>query len=711
MPSCDEPRLPRRIMGFLTLKCLNTDLIWGNCSMNETAVNTAGHQNDADALGSLFSEAVEALTVGLGIFTSDFRILYANSQSRKDFTEWYNVLEAGGTLKEAILAEMALMTDPPALDHRNGLADHIVKETLAGTSQQLITPDGRTILVTYWTMSSGNRVATSVDITADVVRQNELERAKKSAEAASHAKSQFLANMSHEIRTPLNAVLGFASLLKDSSLNERQLDFVDTISESGESLLSILNDILDVSKIEAGALELEETDFNLERTVRSVMSLMSVRAHTKDLEIVSYVDPNIVVPLIGDPGRIRQILLNLVGNAIKFTEEGGIALEIRLEDRLPGDKVVLSFSVTDTGIGISPEQQEHLFDRFSQADISTTREYGGTGLGLSICNDLVKLMDGTMEVTSTPGKGSTFKTRLVLKCDDDERFLDAPAAQKIRGRRILVVDDNKVNLRVIGLMLAGYGCRVETVDAPELARDAILAAQNTGKPFDVAIIDHMMPGMDGVELAATIRADESISPIQLILSSSGIATSIQAQEWGFQATAPKPVSQRRLVKTLSQLLEDMPARTEKPAPTIAPTPPVETVRTGDGRTRCRILLADDNPINLKLIQSALEDHPMTIDTVGDGREAVAAARSLPYDIILMDVQMINMDGIEATRRIRKLAGPISNVPIIAITASAMAGDREKCLAAGMNDYLSKPVAIDILLDKIRHWTVGSTVQL
>lgn len=689
--------------------------------MNDTAVNAANHQNGADALSSLFSEAVEALHIGLGIFTSDFRVLYSNSQSRRDFTEWYKALEAGGTLKDAVLAEMIVMENPPPLDIHDALADNVVRDTLAGTSQRLITPDGRTVLVTYWTMSSGNRVAISIDITEDLVRQHELQRAKQSAEAASHAKSQFLANMSHEIRTPLNAVLGFASLLKDSSLTERQLDFVDTISESGESLLAILNDILDVSKIEAGALELEDTDFNLERTVRSVMSLMSVRAHTKDLEIVSYVDPNIVVPLIGDPGRIRQILLNLIGNAIKFTEEGGVALEVRLEDRLPGDKVALSFSISDTGIGISPEQQQNLFDRFSQADISTTREYGGTGLGLSICHDLVKLMDGTLEVTSKPGEGSTFKICIVLKCDDDERFLDSPDARQIRGRRILVIDDNKVNLRVIGLMLAGYGCRVETVDCPTQACDVIRAAQEAGKPFDVAIIDHMMPGMDGVELAAVIRADENIAPLKLVLSSSGIATSIQAQEWGFDATAPKPVSQRRLVQTLKQLLEDTLAFEKKSpavaAPADAPSDKIpgatstEAPRTGGDRTQCRILLVDDNPVNLKLIQSALEEYPMTIDTVGDGREAVAAARSLPYDIILMDVQMINMDGMEATRRIRKLSGPISDVPIIAITASAMSGDRERCLEAGMNDYLSKPIAIGILLDKIRHWTVGSAVQL
>ena len=693
--------------------------------MNEIAVGGSCPNDNAGDLNSLFSEAIETLTDGFAVFTKDFQVLFANAQSRKDFGLWYEVLEAGGTLKEAVLETINANTELSPLDDIDALADNFIEQLLAGDTMHLPGADNRTLLVTYWSMSNGNRVGTSIDITDNLERKRELHEAKQAAEAASHAKSQFLANMSHEIRTPLNAVLGFASLLKDSTLTDRQHDFVDTIADSGESLLAILNDILDVSKIEAGALELEETDFNLERTVRSVMSLMSVRAHTKDLEIVSYVDPNIVVPLIGDPGRIRQILLNLIGNAIKFTEEGGIALEVRLEDRLPGDKVLLSFSISDTGIGISPEQQKHLFDRFSQADISTTREYGGTGLGLSICNDLVQLMDGTMEVTSKPGEGSTFKIRIVLKCEDDERFLDSADAQQIRGRRILVVDDNPVNLRVIGLMLAGYGCRVETIDGPSEACDAILKAQDAGKPFDVAIIDHMMPGMDGVELAATIKADERITPPKLILSSSGIATSIQAQGWGFAATAPKPVSQRRLVQTLKQLLEETPAPEKKSktgAASTAPTlvdplgvdksaTPADTLSPAEDRTQCRILLVDDNPVNLKLIQSALEEYPMTIDTVGDGREAVAAARSLPYDVILMDVQMINMDGMEATRRIRKLPGPIAAVPIIAITASAMTGDREKCLEAGMNDYLSKPIDIAILLDKIRHWTVGSAVQL
>ncbi|PCJ70487.1 MAG: hypothetical protein COA62_07855 [Rhodobiaceae bacterium] len=699
--------------------------------MNEIAVGGSRPGDDAGELDSLFSEAIETLTDGFAVYDPDFRVLYANAQSRKDFHTWYDALEAGHDLRTAVLTStktMIALDDDALLDDDvllNKYTDEFIDGINSGEPMKLSHLDGRRLLVTFWPMSNGNRVATSIDITEDLQRQKELREAKLSAEAASHAKSQFLANMSHEIRTPLNAVLGFASLLKDSTLTDRQHDFVDTIADSGESLLAILNDILDVSKIEAGALELEETDFNLERTVRSVMSLMSVRAHTKDLEIVSYVDPNIVVPLIGDPGRIRQILLNLIGNAIKFTEEGGIALEVRLEDRLPGDKVVLSFSISDTGIGISPEQQEHLFDRFSQADISTTREYGGTGLGLSICSDLVQLMDGSMEVTSTPGEGSTFKIRIVLKCEDDERFLDSADAQQIRGRRILVVDDNPVNLRVIGLMLAGYGCRVETVDGPSEACDVILKAQDAGKPFDVAIIDHMMPGMDGVELAATIKADKRITPPKLILSSSGIATSIQAQEWGFSATAPKPVSQRRLVQTLKQLLEEMPAPKKKskadatpktlppaaPQEARTPKPKTDAPTPDEDRTQCRILLVDDNPVNLKLIQSALEEYPMTIDTVGDGREAVAAARSLPYDIILMDVQMINMDGMEATRRIRKLPGPIAAVPIIAITASAMTGDREKCLEAGMNDYLSKPIDISILLDKIRHWTVGSAVQL
>jgi len=690
--------------------------------MNEIAVGGSRSNDKTEDLDSLFSEAIETLTDGLAVYDPDFRVLYANTQSRKDFQAWYTALDAGQDLHAAVLAStkaVIAMDDKALLDK---YTSEFIDGIYSGKAMKLAHRDGRTLLVTFWPMSNGNWVATSIDITEQLRGRKELKEAKQAAEAASHAKSQFLANMSHEIRTPLNAVLGFASLLKDSTLTETQHDFVDTIADSGESLLAILNDILDVSKIEAGALELEETDFDLERTVRSVMSLMSVRAHTKDLEIVSYVDPNIIVPLIGDPGRIRQILLNLIGNAIKFTEEGGIALEVRLEDRLPGDKVALMFSISDTGIGISGEQQKHLFDRFSQGDISTTREYGGTGLGLSICNDLVQLMGGTMEVTSTPGEGSTFKIRIVLKSEDGVRFLDSSDAQQIRGRRILVVDDNKVNLRVIGLMLAGYGCHVETVEDPTQACDAILKAQDAGKPFDVAIIDHMMPGMDGVELAALIKADERIAALKLILSSSGIATSIQAQEWGFAAMAPKPVSQRRLIQTLKQLLDNAPALKKK-SPAVAARIPADPLgdkkpdagmgatRTGDNRTQCRILLVDDNPINLKLIQSALAAYPMTIDTVGDGREAVAAARSLPYDIILMDVQMINMDGMEATRRIRKLNGPIAQVPIIAITASAMAGDREKCLEAGMNDYLSKPIAIDVLLDRIRHWTVGSTVQL
>lgn len=679
-------------------------------------------------LGLLFSEAAEALTDGFAIYDADFRIIYANERSRVDFADWYAAIEAGGTVEEAMLASLHGITKYAETDDLRELAEAAVNMLQTGEPLKVAMPDGRTVLISFRPVTGGNWVATSVDMTEELVRQQELKDANKSAEAASRAKSQFLANMSHEIRTPLNAVLGFASLLRDSSLNERQLDFVDTITDSGESLLAILNDILDVSKIEAGGMELEEVDFNLERQIRSIMALMSVRAQTKDLEIVSYVDPNIPVSLLGDPGRIRQILLNLMGNAIKFTEDGGISLEVRLEDRLPGDEISISFAISDTGPGISADQQASLFDRFTQGDVSTTREYGGTGLGLSICQDLVELMDGTIEVQSSPNEGSTFKVRIIVKADDgDERFLDSPDAQHIRGRRVLVIDDNQINLRVVGLMLAGYGCRVETIKDPLTACEKIIQAQDAGKPFEVVIIDHMMPGLDGVGLAAQINNNPDIAPVQLVLSSSGIATSVQAHEWGFVATAPKPVSQRRLIQTLHKLLEEtgtprakktIPSKHEDSVPTDSAPASPKTMPLGalnadakSERTQCRILLADDNPVNLKLIQSALEDYPITFDTVGDGREAIAAARSLPYDMILMDVQMVTMDGMEATRRIRKLGGAMAEIPIIAITASAMAGDREKCLESGMNDYLSKPVAMDLLLDKIRHWTAGSTIQI
>jgi signal transduction histidine kinase/DNA-binding response OmpR family regulator len=673
--------------------------------MSKAVANQDEEDAQASEIEALFSEAIEALDDGFAIYDSEFRVLYANDQARTDFKEWYEVIEAGGTLKDAMHASLISITKYTAEDDLDALAVAAVDMLLSGEPLKTAMPDGRTLLITQRPMRGGRWVGTSIDMTDELVRQQELKDAKKEAEAASRAKSQFLANMSHEIRTPLNAVLGFASLLKDTDLDERQTDYVEPVAESGESLLSILNDVLDVSKIEAGALDLDETEVNIERLIRSVMALMSVRAQSKDLEIASYVDPNIPVSLIGDQGRIRQILVNLIGNAIKFTEEGGISLEVRLEDRLPGDKVAVLFSVSDTGMGISPEQQAQLFERFTQADVSTTREFGGTGLGLSICHDLVELMEGKLEVQSDVGKGSTFKARIVLAADDgDERYLDASDAQALRGRRLLVVDDNAVNLRVIGLMLAAYGCRVETVEDPLKARDAILAAQEKGKPFETVIIDHMMPGMDGVQLAAQLREDAGVDPVKLILSSSGIATASQAEEWGFDAIAPKPISQRRLINTLNRFFEDLPTAKKATKVTKKPEQPAPPKKpSGDG-VGCRILLADDNPTNLKFIQSALEGHPMTIDTVGDGREAVTAARSLPYDLVLMDVQMVHMDGIEATKRIRKLGGDIASVPIIAITASAMAGDRERCLDAGMNDYLAKPVAIDQLLDKIRYWT-------
>ena len=394
----------------------------------------------ANDIEALFTEAIEALDDGFAVYDVDFRVLYANEQSRTDFAALYTVLETGGTFKEGILNTLRASELYDNSDDLEALADELVDVFLSGETFTTPMADGRSLAITFRPMTGERWVATSIDMTHEQARQEELKEAKKEAEAASRAKSQFLANMSHEIRTPLNAVLGFASLIKDTELDERQSDYVETIAESGESLLSILNDVLDVSKIEAGALDLDETEVNIERLIRSVMALMSVRAQSKDLEIASYVDPNIPVSLIGDQGRIRQILVNLIGNAIKFTEEGGISLEVRLEDRLPGDKVAILFSVSDTGMGISPEQQAQLFERFTQADVSTTREFGGTGLGLSICHDLVELMEGTLEVQSEVGEGSTFKARIVLEADDgDERYLDSDDAQTLRGDRKSVV--------------------------------------------------------------------------------------------------------------------------------------------------------------------------------------------------------------------------------------------------------------------------------